>query len=310
MIPTDEDGYVPIEAIVKRFHEKGDFKELDSTSSKVLPNRLTPAQIRDWWEDPSVCDIQGVDTEDSDIYSVPFRIRGRKRAALKKIAVIGDKADGDRIKTLLAKHFNAEELEAMTRNGSLVVTMVDNLEWCTGFYARKQDGVPVSEIVLDRNSPDDGIVHEFVHHLRVQEGRTAFPTRPDGRLDASYKKLDKRSRQAIINAEEKETVAETVARTNIDPVESGYYQRIPGASSRAAYLHDQSIISHSKALKGKKAVQAVQETYDKTSISRAIISSNAKKTAPKKSAPKKTTTKTTAKKAPAKKTTTKKQVKR
>ena len=67
-----------------------------------------------------------------------------------------------------------------------------------------------------------------------------------------------------------------MARTKIDPVESGYYERVPGQSSRAAYLHDQETVSGSRALKGKAAIRAAERNYDRTSISRAILSSNRK----------------------------------
>jgi hypothetical protein len=39
-------------------------------------------------------------------------------------------------------------------------------------------------------------------------------------------------------------------------------------------MRDQRLISGSKALKGEAAVRAARESYDRTSISRAIISSN------------------------------------
>lgn len=274
-IPVGDDGYVPFDAIVQRFHQVGDLRDSDSTEAMVLPNRLTPEQIADWWDDPSVCDIDGVDTEDSDIYSVPLSIRGRKRKALKRIAVLADKKESDRIKKVLADSFTAEELEEMAGGESLMVSTKPHLRDCTGFYLRKQDSVPVPQIVLEDGTTDDGIVHEAVHHLRVKEGRSAFPT-VNGILHPSYRNLPKQARKEIIGREEKETVAETVARTRVDPVESGYYERIPGISSRSAYLHDQQVISGSRALKGKAAIKAVQDSYDRTSISRAIISGNRK----------------------------------
>ena len=274
-IPVDDSGHVPFEEIVRRFHEKGDLDDARTTDSRTLPRILTPEQICEWWADPSICDIEGVDTEGSDIYSVPLSIRGRKRKALMRIAVLADRKESDRIKKVLAKSFTAEELEEMAGGRSLIVSTIPHLRDCTGFYLRRQDGVPVPQIVLEDGTTDDGIVHEAVHHLRVVEGRTSFPTE-NGVLDAGYRRLSKQERNGIMGQEERETVAETVARTVVDPVESGYYQRIPGSSSRSAYLHDQRVISGSKALKGKAAIRAVQENYDRTSISRAIISGNRK----------------------------------
>ena len=275
-IPVGKDGKVPFKAIVKRFHEVGSRRDADSTDSVVLPRELTPSQIREWWDDPSVCDIEGVDTEDSDIYSVPISIRGKKRAALSKIAVLADRKESARIKKVLADSFTADELELMASGIPLMVSSEEHLRDCTGFYLRRQEGCNVPQIVLENGTTPDGIVHEAVHHLRAVDGRTSFPTK-DGVLDPEYRRLPKSRKDSIVSREEKETVAETVARTRTDPVESGYYGHVPGSSSRGAYLHDQDVLSKSKALKGKAAIRAVEENYERTSISRAIISANRRK---------------------------------
>ena len=275
-IPVGKDGKVPFKAIVRRFHEVGSRRDADSTDSVVLPRELTPSQIREWWDDPSVCDIEGVDTEDSDIYSVPISIRGKKRAALSKIAVLADRKESARIKKVLADSFTADELELMASGIPLMVSSEEHLRDCTGFYLRRQEGCSGPQLVLENGTAPDGIVHEAVHHLRAVDGRTSFPTR-DGILDPEYRRLPKSRKDTIVSREEKETVAETVARTRTDPVESGYYGHVPGYSSRGAYLHDQDVLSKSKALKGKAAIRAVEENYERTSISRAIISANRRK---------------------------------
>lgn len=275
-IPVGKDGFVPKKAIVARFQEVGDPRDSSSTHSKVLPQNLTPKEIMEWWDDPSSCDIDGIDTADSPIYSVPASIRGRKRKALSRIAVISGKKEADRIKRVLADRFTVEELELLAEGRSLIISTVPHLSDCTGFYLRQQEGVPVPEIVLETGTTDDGIVHEVVHALRAKDGRTAYPTK-DGVLDPAYSSLPKQKRKEILAKEEKETVAETVARTKPDKVESGYYDRIPGMDGRTAYLHDQAIISRSKALKGKAAIKAAERNYDRSTISRAVISGNAKK---------------------------------
>lgn len=275
-IPVGDDGYVPFESLVERYQMVGDSRDSRRTSSRVLPDRLTPEQVSAWWNDPSVCDIEGIDTEDSAIYSVPRSIRGRKRKALGRMAFIGSREESDRVKKILADSFTADELELMASGSSLIITTKPHLRDCTGFYIRRQEGVAVPRIVLEEGTTADGIVHEAVHHLRVKDGRTSFPTRR-GVLERSYKDRPRSDRNAIENREESETVAETVARTMIDPVESGYYERIPGVTSRSAYLHDQEVISGSRALKGKAAIKAAQRNYDRTTISRAIISGNRKK---------------------------------
>lgn len=275
-IPIDENGFVPLDALVSRYQEVGVHRDSFSTDSKVLPAKVTPEQVSDWWNDPSVCDVEGIDTADSTIYSVPFSIRGRKRKALRRIAFIGDRKESDRIKRILADSFTAEELELMASGISVVISSEPHLRDCTGYYLRRQEGITVPRIVLEQGTTADGIVHEAVHHLRVKDGRTAFPTM-GGVMDSRFRDLPKAEKEKVVSREESETVAETVARTRVDPMESGYYERVPGMTSRSAYLYDQEVISGSKALKGKAAIKAAQRNYDRTTISRAIISGNRKK---------------------------------
>ena len=272
-IPVGRDGRVPFREIVRRFHERGSGGDSATTDARVLPRDPTPEQLADWWDNPSVCDVEGVDTGDAPIYRVPASIRGRKRRALSKIAVLAEPDEADRIRKVLASSFTADELELMASGTPLMISTEGHLSDCTGFYLRRQDGCPVPEIVLERGTTADGIVHEAVHHLRARDGRTAFPT-VDGVLDPGYRRMPKSQRDGIVQREERETVAETVARTRPDPVESGYYGHVPGQGARHAYLHDQEVISRSRALKGKAAIRAVEENYDRTSISRAIISAN------------------------------------
>lgn len=277
MIPVGKDGKVPYSAIVQRYQEVGSTRDARTSSRKVLPKDVTPSEIEDWWNDPSLCDIEGVDTEDSDIYSVPITIRGKKRAALSKVAVLADKKESDRIKKILADSFTADELTKMTSDTSFLIELEDDLHDCTGFYLRKQEGYPVPRIILERGTSPDGIVHEAVHHLRAVEGRQSFPTKKNGSLDPNYRKLSKSKKDKIVTREETETVAETVARTRLDRNESGYYTYVPDETARKAYLHDRKVISGSKALKGKAAKKAVEKNYESTSISRAIISANKRK---------------------------------
>ncbi len=276
-IPVDEDGKVPLKALACRFQQVGSRKDASNLHSKVLPQRVTPEEVADWWDDPSSCDIQGVDTPNAPIYSVPISIKGRKRKALSKIAVISSKKEANRIRKIMAEHFTETELEQLASGCSLVISTVPHLRDCTGFYLRKQDGIPVPEIVFEEGTTEDGIVHEIVHALRVKQGRTAFPTNRNGKLISGYEKLPKEKRRAIESKEEKETVVETVARTKPDPCESGYYGRVPGVDSRAAYVQDQMIVSRSRALKGQAAIRAAEKNYDRTTISRAVISGNLKK---------------------------------
>lgn len=85
--------------------------------SKILPRRFTPEQVSEWWDNPSVCDIVGIDTRDSEVYYVPLSIRGRKRRALGKVAFIGDRRESDRVKRILADSFTAD---GIVHEGSII----------------------------------------------------------------------------------------------------------------------------------------------------------------------------------------------
>ncbi|MBE6526314.1 MAG: hypothetical protein E7Z63_00880 [Thermoplasmata archaeon] len=277
-IPVDQTGCVPMWAVVERFQEVGNkHSDRGIDSDVVLPRNLTPEEIIDWWADPSCCDIDGIDDEVAEIYSVPLSIRGKKRDALRNLAVVATKKESNRIKKILADSFTAEELELLTRDKGFYITTNAYMDDCTGYYLRMQDGVRVPHIVLEDGTTPDGIVHEVVHHLRALDGRTTFPTNREGVLmNATFNAYPKSKRDALVEREERETVAETVARTRVDRVQSGYYDSIPGMDSREAYLRDQDLISQGRALKGKAAIRAAQRNFDKSCISRAVISSNKK----------------------------------
>lgn len=275
-IPVGKDGRVPAKALAARYQEIGRRSDSGSRSAKVIRRNPTPDEVRQWWDDPSSYDIEGIDTPYAPIYSVPGTIRGRKRKALARIAVVSPRKEADRIRRIMAQHFTADELELLAEGRSMVISTVPRLDDCTGYYVRAQKGVPVPEIVLEEGTTADGIVHELVHALRAKDGRTAFPTQ-GGELSSSYQSMPSKRRSAIQSREEKETVLETVARTVPDRCESGYYSRIPGEDPRKAYLKDQKTVSGSKALKGRAAIEAAERSYDRSTISRAVISGNAKR---------------------------------
>ncbi len=276
-IPVDRNGFVPAWALIARFQEVGDRRDRLSTSKLKHPPQVKPEQIIEWWIDPSSCDIEGIDTRDSPMYSVPFGIRGKKRAALSNVAVVSDKEESDRIKKVLADSFTADELLEMTSGGSFYVKVVPHLKDCTGFYLRRQDGVAIPSITLEYGTTPDGIVHEVVHHLKAIEGRSAFPMDKNGALDPSFHRRSREEKDCMIKREERETVLETVARTRIDKIPSGYYDTIPGKDGDEAYMHDQLLVSGGKIVKGKRAKQACEKYYYKTDICDALIANSTKR---------------------------------
>ena len=285
-IPVDEDGLVPDEALLVRFQEVGDWDDLDSRSSYVVPTGRTPEEIVDWWANPSLYDIQGIDTPDSpyrDVSSVP---RNQQRIQ-RRIAVMADPEEQARIRRILSESFTSDELATMTREGSFIIRAVPEMGDATGCYYRKQNGIEVPLILLEYNTTPDGIVHEVVHHIRAVDPdrrgrlRTAYPTDKKGRLkDWTFDHLPKRRQDRILEDEERLTVAETVARTGLAPSQSGYYDGVPGIDPRDAYLADRNTLtdtdpdvpqSQVPRLRGRAARIAVLHGYDYANISRAVI---------------------------------------
>lgn len=281
-IPVGPDGLVPRRAIVQRFQEVGDVRDLDSTSNIVLPADCTPQQIIQWWADPSSCDIQGIDTEDSEVYNMDG-VPQTHIHAQKRIGIVAASPESQkRIRRILSEHFSAEELERMVQNGGFVIKTLDDCGSITGCYYRSSEGMEIPLIVIEDNGTPDGIVHEVVHHSRAVDptrqglSRTNLKEPKKGRLS----KLFTSWRKKDIEEEECMTVAETVVRTGRDPIQSGYYDRLDGVDPRTAYLQDRRTLQNLPyeipdyaipKLKGKAAKDAVLSSYAYSNIAKALI---------------------------------------
>lgn len=290
-----ENGIVPMWALAQRFQEVGDPNDIDSDSPVVLPSNCTPNELIEWWINPSKCDIRGLDTRDSKVYDVSSVTEPSKRKAQRKIAVVtADPTEQARIRRILSDAFTADELNTMASGGSFVIRTVPNCGDATGCYYRRQDGVDIPLVVIEDKTTPDGIVHEVVHHIRAvdphRQGamKTTYPMDKSGKVNFNlFSRLSKSKKDKILADEERLTVAETVARTGKDPLQSGYYDLIRGKPSRQAYLEDRRILTDAPPtlpdsmvprLKGKAAVKAVQKGYNYTNIARAqILSRNVRK---------------------------------
>lgn len=65
VIPVDEDGYVPREALENRSANgrslKGWLRDLGKNARKTYPNKVRPRQILPWWKNPGKFDVEGID---------------------------------------------------------------------------------------------------------------------------------------------------------------------------------------------------------------------------------------------------------
>ena len=284
-IPIDDEGHVPMEAMVMRYQEMGNSgRDKRRSSSRIIyPRNATPAEIVQWWADPSSCDVDGIDTKNPRVYDVSG-IKGKEmRRVQSRIAIITPSQDEQRrIRQILANAFTAKELDAMTKGPSFIIRTVVDGGHAYGYYIMNGDGVKVPIITLEEGVSADSVVHETVHHARTTrpKGNTtscAYPQKPDGSFDQkTYKKLSEKQRQTMRDAEESATTAETAARTRTDPHPSGYWDR---AGGRGAYIEDRRTLSthctgKDCTLKGLPAIKVVEKEYDGLNIAKSVILSN------------------------------------
>jgi len=198
-----------------------------------------------------------------------------------KIEIFGPEDDAARIIRVIGEAFTEEELMIMCRRDGVKVFVKGGKNDAPGKYIYKQEGVPIPTVKVAPDSRDDTVVHEFVHHLRAaDEGRkgitrTPFPMNEEREI-LSGGIIEKYTYDAL-NVEESATVAETTARRRSVGGRSGYFSQIEGISSHHAYIHDRLLLTGSKEeetskdLRGKEAVDAVSELFDRTKISEARI---------------------------------------
>lgn len=278
-IPVDENGKVPILAMVQHYQAMGNStRDKNSDSPIIFPNDATPKDIIQWWADPSSCDIDGIDTKNSPIYDVSSVKGKHMREVQKRIGIITPSPKkAKEIRQIIAKTWTADELDLMTKNGSFIITTAKTCDNATGYYLRKQTGTEIPLVVIEEEFTPDGLTHEIVHHARATraEGnvtKTPFPMKNDGSLDEErYQNMSKRRKKFIHDAEETATVAETLVRTKVDPQQSGYYDYIGG---RQSYLRDDRVISNNRpdlTLKGAAAIKRTEDRYKDLEIATAAI---------------------------------------
>ena len=282
-IPVDDDGFVPVEALVRRYQQCGNSNTDRARDSKIVySGRLRPRDVVRWWADPSSCDIRGIDTRKSDVYDVTGIKDKRMRAVQRRFAVVTDDPEEQRrIRRVIADSFTIDELDRMTRPPSFVIRTIPYGEAgdVVGFYERSAGMGDVPTITLEKGASADHITHEMVHHLRTtrKPGRvtsSAFPQKRDGTLDMRrYSHMSEETKRMIHDAEETATTVEAAVRTHIDRDPSGYWDY---AGGRTAYERDKARLSQmcgggDCTLKGADAVRAVQKKFNKLDIAYATI---------------------------------------
>lgn len=293
-VPVDQNGRVPEDALIRRFLDTSigprgngvrrlgaDVKKTARKTYPVPEGGFTPEQIVDtkWWNDPGSCDIEGIDDGYGPTMDFGPGMGRFERATGGKIAIIAPtEAEKRRIANVLDDNFTTAELKAAAWKYGLIIRTGKPMKGCSGHYEFRQEGVDTPVIVLKPGTSDETIVHEFCHHLRaVDPSRSGLTKTPmniaaDGRAVPSYFQSDYDSR---ITLEEAANVTETTGRTKeLDRTHCGYYWKIPKSfDPQAEFRYDRELMTgglgkDSRPKQGKRLMDAVEENFDDTTISR------------------------------------------
>ena len=299
-IPVDSHGYVPTWAIVSRFHEVCDSEcrrnDLGSDDDRILPPRLTPKEIAEWWADPSTMDISGVDTADAEFYDVSCIDDPIMADIQSRIAVISQsREEAERIRLAIAEAFDYAELDEMTEGRSFIIQTVPDGGDAYGVFMKRQKGIPTPILIYEAGASVATIIHEMTHFARTMPSRraagrasTAFPLTDDGEMDMdAISRMPREDVERMTAVEESDTVKEALLRTpnNVQP--SGYYDDVHnGKSPTANQRIDQRILkgpANKMVRNGKQVVKRINLEKDRTMIAMAeIVSRESAKSAAKK----------------------------
>jgi len=297
-VPVNQNGRVPEDALICRFLNTdagprnngvrrlgADVKKTARKTYSIPDGGFTPEEIVDtgWWEDPGSCDIEGIDDGYGPTMDFGPGMGRFERSTGGKIAIIAPtEAEKRHVASVLNDNFTAAELKAAAWKYGLVIKVAKPNAGCSGHYLGRQELVDTPEIILRHDANDETIVHEFCHHLRaVDPSRTGLTKTPhtickDGRELPVYFQNHYDEKRTL---EEASTVAETTGRTKgLDETNTGYYWMIPKPpygrhDGQGNFEIDRELLTggvgkDSRPKQGKRLMDAIEENFDDTRISR------------------------------------------
>lgn len=280
-IPVGKDGYVPIDALVKRFNsvvEKGHIrnrsKDYDQEATVVLPTKITPREAAAWWDAPNRYDIEYIDTPGKVQKNLGHIKDPESKKIHEKFDIICLPSEEKKIRSIIDEAYSLEERQKLVKNGNVTVVVRPLQDSAGNIVGRK------IELDRDHGKNNSTFVHEGIHLLRRDdESRSSV-----AKTTMAVSDLSKASEINNLNLEESCTVAEQMARGK-NP-SSGYYQfvqifdekkkrwRYPTEKEASDMMkEDRAIFTNgtNKPLRGKAAINSVNENWSRSNISRLKI---------------------------------------
>ena len=269
-IPVDEKGYVPEEALLKRYEtfysgkrEGSDKRDYNQTSDKVIPLKCTPEQVAYWWRDPSRADVEYIDCTAPPKYNTAG-LSAAQREAQAGIGVIGTDGEEKKVRRDLAATYTVDDLKKIAASSPIYSVQYEP----KGLGGQYKPWTTRIELDRDLGMEQGTITHETSHLLRYTD-----KDRKDPRVKACH---------SMIGVEESCTVAEQMARSD-KPDYNGYYEHVPvydekrhcwrsptPSEARRMAEEDHMLFTYGrgKGLKEDAALESVERNWSSSHICR------------------------------------------
>ena len=280
-IPVGNDGFVPVEEMIKRFNsvvEKGHIrnrsKDYDREASVVLPIKLTAREAAVWWDSPNKYDIEYIDAPGKVQKNLKYIKDPESRKIHEKLDIICLPSEERDIRRIIDEAYPLEERQKLVKNGNVTVVVRPLEDSAGNIIGRK------IELDRDYGKNNSTFVHEGIHLLRKDDESRSGITK----TSMTSSNFNKTTEINNLNLEESCTVAEQMARGK-NP-SSGYYQfvqifdenkkrwRYPTEKEALDMMRkDRAIFTNgtNKPLKGKAAIKSVNDNWSQSNISRLKI---------------------------------------
>lgn len=241
---------------------------------------FTPKQLVEsgWWQSVNTRDILGIDDAGAAAFAMEIEDAAKSaKGAGRKMVLLMPEDSAERVRSILAKDFNATELKKAVKNGGIIIKEGNPGRGAAGCYIARQEDMSLKTpvIILGPGWNEETLAHEFLHHLRhVDDTRDAltrspYPFREDGER-RSMRYMPESERNSLSNLEEAATVAESLVRIQApSDGANGYYATTHshGDSPMARYNYDRKILAGDGPRRGRKAEKKTKDEFRNTSIS-------------------------------------------